>query len=317
MKKRGAVWIVLVLLTAVASPALGRASRVKPVRFAVLGDFGNVKNRVNGGSPAADVARMVECWDATFGLDFVITLGDNNYPKGEASTIDANVGQLYGDFIESDPARNRFWPVLGNHDYGLRCPDPSGAQAYFDYFQALGRRRYYDRRYGPVHVFAVNSDCNEDDNRPDGSEAGSRQRSWLKEALSGSDAPWRIVYFHHPPYTSGFHRDTKSMRWPFKAWGASVVLCGHDHDYERLEVGGLTYIVNGLGGTEPRGFMFREPGSKIRFNGDYGAILVTATESSLVLQFVTRGGTVVDTYYPTPLRYPVEVVPPPRCSQPS
>jgi tartrate-resistant acid phosphatase type 5 len=38
------------------------------------------------------------------------------------------------------------------------------------------------------------------------------------------------------------------MQWPFAAWGATAVLAGHDHDYERLTVGGLPYFVNGLGG---------------------------------------------------------------------
>jgi len=44
------------------------------------------------------------------------------------------------------------------------------------------------------------------------------------------------------------------MRWPFQEWGASVVLTGHEHVYERLGVGTsggpgtFPYIINGLGG---------------------------------------------------------------------
>ena len=63
---------------------------------------------------------MVTGWNP----DFVITLGDNNYPKGEAATIDANIGQHYGHFIGDyrgaygpGQPRNRFWPSPGNHDW--------------------------------------------------------------------------------------------------------------------------------------------------------------------------------------------------------
>lgn len=38
------------------------------------------------------------------------------------------------------------------------------------------------------------------------------------------------------------------MRWPFKEWGATAVMSGHAHVYERLEVDNLTYFVNGIGG---------------------------------------------------------------------
>ena len=59
------------------------------VRFAVIGDYGIA------GQPEADVAALVQSWNP----DIVITTGDNNYPNGEASTIDANIGQYYHQFI--------------------------------------------------------------------------------------------------------------------------------------------------------------------------------------------------------------------------
>src|SRR5688500_6312655 len=59
------------------------------VRFAVIGDYGHV------GQPQLDVSNRVKSWNP----ELVITVGDNNYPDGEASTIDANVGQYYSQFI--------------------------------------------------------------------------------------------------------------------------------------------------------------------------------------------------------------------------
>lgn len=85
------------------------------------------------------------------------------------------------------------------------------------------------------------------------------------------------------------------MRWPFFDWGATVVLAGHDHTYERIEHAGGLYLVNGLGG-HPRRYSFRDPveGSKLRFNADHGAMRIEATAKALELAFVTRAGTVID-----------------------
>ena len=76
---------------------------------------------------------------------------------------------------------------------------------------------------------------------------------------------------HYPPYSSGTHGSTDWARWSYAAWGADVVLAGHDHTYERLDVNGLTYIVNGLGGMGRYDFVDILDGSLVRYNADYGA----------------------------------------------
>jgi hypothetical protein len=206
------------------------------VRFGVIGDFGSA------GTAARDVANLVKSWKP----DFIITVGDNNYPDGAASTIDPNIGQYYHEFIYPYKGRygagatvNRFFPSLGNHDWHAR-----GAQPYLDYFTLPGNERYYDFVWGPVHLFAIDSDEDE----PDGITRSSRQAAWLQNKLAASTARWKLVYFHHPPYSSGEHGNTREMQWPFQQWGASAVLTGHDHLYERLLVGGFTYFVAGAGG---------------------------------------------------------------------
>jgi hypothetical protein len=84
------------------------------------------------------------------------------------------------------------------------------------------------------------------------------------------------------------------MQWPFAAWGASAVLSGHSHDYEALNIGGLTYIVNGLGGDSLAQLGTPIAGSQVRYNKDYGALLCTADSTSLRFQFITRGGLLID-----------------------
>ncbi len=254
------------------------------LRFAVIGDFGE------GNKPEADVAELVHSWNP----DIVITVGDNNYPSGAASTIDANVGQYYHDFIfpytgkyGAGATENRFFPTLGNHDWYT-----AGAKPYFDYFTLPGNERYYDFVRGPVHFFALDSDENE----PDGVGSRSIQAAWLQKTLAASTSTWNIVYFHYPPYSSGMHGSITWMRWPFAAWGANAVLSAHDHTYERLLVDGLPYFVNGMGGGGIYNFVDILPESQFRFNADYGAMLVTATGTNLRFEFYSRSGKLVDQY---------------------
>jgi len=254
------------------------------LRFAVIGDYGA------GGSPEADVAALVKSWNP----DFVITTGDNNYPDGAAETIDENIGQFYHEFISpyygdyGDGADvNRFFPSLGNHDWHV-----SDIRPYLDYFTLPGNERYYDFTWGPVHFFALDSDSRE----PDGVGSSSIQAGWLQAQMAASTSPWNVVYFHHAPYSSGMHGNIDWMQWPFQAWGADLVLSGHDHTYERIDRGGLTYVVNGLGGGNRYDFQEIVEGSQVRYNADYGAVLVEASPEGLALQFVARGGEVIDTY---------------------
>ena len=87
------------------------------------------------------------------------------------------------------------------------------------------------------------------------------------------------------------------MRWPFGPWGVDVVLSGHEHTYERLVVGGVTYFVVGLGGGMIDTFKdVSVAGSRERYNGDHGAMLVVGDREHLAFTFAAANGTVIDTY---------------------
>ena len=284
MKKITPIHLVLALVLFLAGLVSANA-QTSGTRFAVIGDYGSA------GQSERDVANLVKSWSP----DFIITTGDNNYPSGAASTIDQNVGQYYHDYISpyfgsygAGASLNRFFPSLGNHDWYT-----TGAQPYLNYFTLPNNERYYEFISGPVHLFAVDSDPSE----PDGTTRNSVQAAWLQNRLAAAPEPWKLVYFHHAPYSSGSEHGSSSwMQWPFQSWGASTVLSGHDHDYERILVGGFPYFVNGLGGVSRYAFGSPVAGSQVRYNGDYGAMLVTATTEDITFQFVTRGGTVIDTY---------------------
>lgn len=265
-----------------SEPAETDAAR--SLRFAVIGDYGFPAQG------ALDVAAMIEGWD----VDFVVTAGDNNYPDGTAETIDLNIGKPYHAFIHpyngahgEGATENRFWPSPGNHDWNTGTLQP-----YLDFFELPGNERYYAIRKGSVEIFLLDSDGAE----PDGRTADSVQAQWLQGALAASDATYKLVVMHHPPYSSGDHGNTAEMQWPFADWGADVVIAGHDHTYERLTVDGFPYLVNGLGGAFF--YQFGEPiaGSEVRFTGALGAQRVEETAEGLRFEFVTTAGETVDTW---------------------
>jgi hypothetical protein len=262
-------------------PAAASAKPVEPgtLRFGVIGDFG-------ANTPAeAAVAALVKSWKP----DFVITTGDNNYLEGGGSNLDESIGKYYAEFIGDyhgkfgpGSAVNRFWPSPGNHDWhGV------GLGPYLDFFTLPGNERYYDVTIGLVHLFALDSDPHE----PDGTSATSVQAKFLKEHLASSKACYDLVYFHHPPYSTGRHGSSTEMRWPFKEWGAEAVLSGHDHTYEHLSVDGIPYFVVGLGGASKYDFASPPlPETKLRYNEDYGAMLVTAAPSAITYEFFSTDG---------------------------
>lgn len=264
--------------------ATARQSSTSSVRFAVIGDFGLA------GQQETDVANLVKSWNP----DFITTVGDNNYPLGASSTIDQNIGQYYHDYIfpysggyGAGASTNRFFPVPGNHDWYT-----VNAQPYRDYFTLPNNERYYDFVQGPVHFFMLDSDVNE----PDGITITSTQATWLQNRLAVSTARWKLVFLHHAPYSSGSHGSQTILQWPYQSWGATAVLAGHDHTYERIIRNRFPYFVNGVGGSSLYGFGTPVSGSQVRYNADYGAMRITASDTRITFELINRTGTMIDTY---------------------
>lgn len=274
----------------------------EPVHFAAIGDFGTARepggpaDRKNNFNNEKAVADLVKSWKP----DFIITLGDDNYPFGRQETIDDNIGQFYSEFIGSyhgkyKPAgvELRFFPALGNHDWG-DGQRPITCKPYTDYFELPGNERYYDFVKGPVHFFVLDSDKSE----PDGASAASKQAIWLQKGLTEAKEQWKLVYFHHPPFSSGReHGSTERMQWPFKQWGATAVLTGHEHNYEHVVRDCFHYFVNGLGGDPvyddfPKKDSKRKAvdGSVFRYSAKHGAMLIEATDGKLTFHFFTTSG---------------------------
>ena len=101
---------------------------------------------------------------------------------------------------------------------------------------------YYSFNYSNIHFVCLES--NIDSFR---TKVGD-MISWLKEDFKANKMKWTIVYFHCAPYSKGYHDsdiypDMIYMRQNvvpvLEEYKTDLVLCGHDHDYER------TYLLYG------------------------------------------------------------------------
>lgn len=166
-------------------------------RVAVIGDFGR------NTAAEAQVAQMINDWDATSTLDAVLTTGDNNYDTGSSLDIDQNVGKHYSRYmyeykilygsagLANAPATgpNRFWPLPGNHDWGNVCGTSGSLVPYLAYMP-VGGKSYYDVVIGDMHFFMLDSDCNE----PDGTSKTSVQANWTKARLENSTSTFKVAH---------------------------------------------------------------------------------------------------------------------------
>jgi hypothetical protein len=244
--------------------------------FAIITDFGNCDDGER------EVADMVTTWNP----QIIATAGDNTQGTTDCVPFEQSVGDYYSSFVTS-PDGPAFFPVPGNHDYEN---EGAGEAAYLDYFAYLGSLNdnplWYEVSTGNVNLFMLDSEAS--------SEQLVEQQGWLRAALTeasaGAPGDWNVVMFHRPPFTSGPHEPNVEMRpeagWEYGAWGADLVVTGHQHVYEELEVDGLPYLVAGVGASglvRPCPTDLTE-GSQGCVEG-YGAILVTATDRTLTLDY--------------------------------
>jgi len=167
---------------------------------------------------------------------------------------------------------NAFFPTLGNEDYNLSA-SVKNYRSYFNlpgkgFTSSSGSERFYDFVIGRVHFFMLDSNPRE----PKGVSAKSAQARWLKRALASSEIELERGGRAPSAIQSCQFGLSRYMRWPYKKWGADLVLTGHAHVYERIVQGGLTYISDGLGGGGMHQFASPVAGSKVRFNSDFGAM---------------------------------------------
>ena len=115
-------------------------------------------------------------------------------------------------------------------------PTPTmGPTARVAAFQACAADRFprmanYSFDYGDAHFLCLDSNRYIDPN-------DAAMQAWIASDLSKTDALWRFVVFHHPPFNVGNeHYTVQHMRVLaplFEAHDVDIVLGGHEHNYQR------------------------------------------------------------------------------------
>lgn len=219
----------------------------------------------------------------------VLALGDLAYPSGTPEEFKHCYEPAWGAF------KARTYPAPGNHDYGM-----PGASGYFDYFGVRAGDRnkgYYSFDIGQWHIVSLNS------NRE--LEPGSPQMVWLAADLQQHPHACVLAYWHHPRFSSGPHGDDVRLKaiWALLyRQGVSVVVAGHDHDYERFApmndkgerdaVRGIRSFVAGTGGAQHYRLRQRHLLSEVWHGDSWGVLQLTLHAHSYAWEFLPVAGSI-------------------------
>ena len=197
--------------------------------FVALGDVGT------GNIGQLAVADAMDEYYRQNPFALVLLTGDNIYEDGEIEKVGKTFGRPYR-FLR----RNKvpFYAVLGNHD--IRTNNGVD-QVNYSAFNMKGR--YYTWEKDIVQFFALDTNHN---------ASWSKQLAWLEKGLASSNAVWKIVFAHHPVYSSGVHGSSdkliERLSPLFERYGVQLYLNGHDHNYERTQpIADTTYLTCGAG----------------------------------------------------------------------
>jgi hypothetical protein len=264
------------------------------VHFTALGDFGT------GGSLQAKVLQQLQPSRAG---EFLLTLGDNAYSSGTDAEFQSNMFKPMAALLRQVP----LFPTPGNHEYVTNKGQPYLDNFYLPANNPAKSERYYSFDWGPVHFVSLDSNCRSH-TLTDCTTA--LLKSWLAQDLAATSRPWKIVFFHHPPWSSGEHGSSTSTRRDFaplfEQYGVDLVLTGHDHNYERSKpmrgdvvaasgTRGIPYLVVGSGGATLRTFPGAQPSwTAFRDNTNVGYLDVVVDGGTLTTKFITSSGTVRD-----------------------
>lgn len=257
-------------------------AQAQPVRFAVWGDSGV------GSAGQKRLARQI----AESKPQFLLHTGDLIYPRGQWSGFQPYFWKIYGDLTKTAP----FYGALGNHDIMTQNGKPFLQNFKFPRNGPNGitPERNYAFAKGPVLVIVVDSNAS-------AKTMKNRIAPWVGQTLKKSKRDWKIVAFHHPPYSSGLHggwsRVRKYLAPTLEKYGADVVFNGHDHHYERFKPrNGVVYIVDGAGGGPlyPRKKWQKQTAFFDNKNWSFSA--VEATEKRFAVRQIADDGKVLDSW---------------------
>jgi hypothetical protein len=241
-------------------------------RFAVIGDSGT------GGSDQRRLADRFARAHAQFPFEFVLMTGDNLYGSEGPRDYVNKFERPYKPLLD---AGVKFYASLGNHD--------DTNQIFYKLFNMDGKRYYSFKPKANLRFFALDSNY-----------MTPEQLQWLEKEFSTSGSEWKIVFFHHPIYSSGSrHGSDLRLREQldplFVKHGVDVVFTGHEHFYERLKPQkGINYFISGGAAKLRRGDIEPGPIHAEGFDQGYSFMLIEIADDVMHFQVVSDQGVTVD-----------------------
>ena len=237
-----------------------------------------VGDGAGGDLNSTSVANMINTWSP----NLFLYLGDV-YEKGSYTEFSNWYDGTFGAF------RSITDPVIGNHEYGTRK-----AAGFYYYWN--NEPNYYSFDAGGWHFIALNSTSQFQN------IGWNAQLAWLQSDLAAHAGACIVAFWHHPlnnigpedgsPRVQDFWTQLVNAR-------ATLVLNGHDHDYQRWQpldansnpsAGGLTEIVAGTGGHSAQYFVKSDPRVAASKNGVFGALQLSLSPSAAQFKYYTVSG---------------------------
>ena len=229
------------------------------LNFLVFGDWGR-----HGERDQMEVAMQMEIVANALRPQFIISVGDNFYEHGVASTDDPQWQKTFEDVYVAPSLQVPWYVALGNHDYLGNCDaqiaysrlsqrwnmparyftqtrrlDAATAVDFFYLDTTPMVRGYWHEPVYREHVLTQDV---------------AKQLAWFEAALAASTAPWKIVIGHHPIYSGGGplgHGDTRELIRDvlplLKQYRVQAYFNGHDHNLQHLQVGTVNLFDSGAG----------------------------------------------------------------------
>jgi 3',5'-cyclic AMP phosphodiesterase CpdA len=243
------------------------------LRFAVIGDSGT------GGRESYEVAAKVAAARMKFPFEFVLMLGDNLYGAENPKDFAKKFEQPFKPVLD---ANVKFYAALGNHD------DPA-RQISYKHFN-MGGKKYYSFKPKPgIRFFALDSNYMD-----------KAQLDWLDNELKASGSEWKVLFFHHPIYSSGLkHGSNVEIRTVLEPvlvkYGVDVVFAGHEHFYERIKPQkGINYFIVGSSAKLREENIGKTQLTAKGFDQDNVFLLAEITGDQMFFQVITRTGKTID-----------------------
>lgn len=270
--KRFALFFAAAALSALIAQDLRQPNKKESFHFAVIGDTGTGERR------QYEVGSQLASFHKVFSFDTVLMMGDNIYGSHKPKDYVKKFEYPYSTLLSGGV---KFYATLGNHD--------DSAQVSYRHFNMNGHRYFSWQPRPGVRFFSLDSNSMD-----------KQQVQWVEKELAAAGNDWKIVFFHHPLYSSGGKHGSdvglRSVLEPiFVKHHVSMVLSGHDHFYERVKPQrGITYFVIGGSAKLRDGDANRSSFTATAFDRDNSFVLMEIDGDTLSFQAISRTGQTVD-----------------------